>query len=169
MKYLCILCLAGLLFACDDGDLQIETIDFDSVSITTCESEITTSSTVFFKLNNKEALILTLGSGVLKNEASATQIVSAVPSASKVTYRAFSDNVSKNYFCDAIPTTSPTVIEEIEATDGEILINTTMVTDGTTTSYEHKIELSGITFITSKDERITDLQVSDFGVITTTP
>jgi len=169
MKYLCILCFLALFFSCDDGDLQIETINFDSVTISTCESDITTASTVFFKMNNKEALILTLKSGLLKNEASTTQIVSQVPNASKVTFRTFSDNVTQNYFCDDIPTTTPSVIEEIEASGGEIWINTTMVTDGTTTSFQHQIELSEITFITAQDERITDLQVSDFGIITTTP
>ena len=78
----------------------------------------------------------------------------------------FSDNVTKDYFCDAIPTTTPTVIEEIEAEDGEVLITTTLV-EGTTDTFEHTLELSGITFITSTDQRITDLQINDFGVVTT--
>lgn len=167
MKNLLFICSLILLFSCDDGDLQIETIDFDSVNITTCESTITTASTVFFKMNGTEALILTLASGVLKNEASTTTISSAVPGASTLTYRVFTDDVTKNYFCDAIPTASPEVLEQIDASNGEILITTIRVDDGTTISYEHKIELSGITFITSKNERITDLQINDFGTVTT--
>ena len=161
-------CFLALIISCNDGDLTIETIDFDSITtIQTCESTVTTSSTVYFKINGTEALILELQSGVLKNEASAVTISSLIPSQSKITYRAFSDNVSSNYFCDAIPTTTPSVVEEIEATDGEVLVTTTMVTDGTNTTYEHNIQLSGITFITSTNQRITDLQINDFGTIIT--
>ncbi|MCP4976417.1 MAG: hypothetical protein GY931_09675 [Maribacter sp.] len=166
MKNLTVLCFLALFYSCNDGDLQIETIDFDSVGINTCESTVTTSSTIFFKLNNKESLILELQSGVLKNEISSGVITSLVPSQSKVTYRVFSDNVSSAYFCDDIPTTTPLVIEEIEAEDGEILITTTLA-EGTTDTFEHAIELSGITFITSQDERITDLRISEFGTLTT--
>lgn len=166
MKHLFFLGILAILVSCDDGDLQIETIDFDSVDISTCEATVTTSSTIFFKINSKEALILELESGVLKNEVSET-LSSAIPGKSKLTYRAFSENVTSAYFCDAIPTTTPTVVEEIEAEDGEVFITTTLV-EGTTDTFEHTLELSGITFITSTDQRITDLQINEFGVVTTT-
>lgn len=166
MKNLFVLCVLSLLVSCNDGDLQIETIDFDSAAISTCESTVTTSSTIFFKINSKEALILELQSGVLKNEVSDGIITSLVPSQSILTYRVFSDNVTSNYFCDAIPTTTPSVLEEIEAEDGEVLI-TTILSEGTTDTFEHTIQLSGITFITSTDQRITDLQINEFGTITT--
>ncbi|EAR00927.1 hypothetical protein [Maribacter sp. HTCC2170] len=168
MKNLFVCCLLAIFISCDDGDLQIETIDFDSVAINTCESTITTSSTVFFKINGTEALILELQSGVLKNEVSSGSITSLVPSQSKLTYRIFSDKVASNYFCDDIPTTEPLVIEEIEAEAGEVLI-TTVLAEGTTDTYEHTIELNKITFITSQDQRITDLQINNFGVVTTQP
>ncbi|MBD1263000.1 hypothetical protein HZY62_20580 [Maribacter polysiphoniae] len=166
MKNLFVLCILTLSLSCDDGDLQIETIDFDSVDISTCESTVTTSSTIFFKISDDEALILELESGVLKNEVSET-FSSAIPGKSQLTYRIFSDDVDSDYFCDDIPTATPTVVEEIEAEDGEVLITTTLA-EGSTDTYEHTLELSGITFITSTDQRITDLQISEFGVITTT-
>ena len=166
MKNLIVLCFVALFYSCDDGDLQIETIDFDGVAISTCESTITTSSTIFFKISNEETLILELQSGVLKNEVSDGVIISLVPSQSILTYRVFSDNVTSNYFCDAIPTTTPSVIEEVEAENGEVLI-TTILLEGTTDTFEHTIQLNEITFITSTDQRITDLQINDFGTITT--
>ncbi|PIF01543.1 MAG: hypothetical protein CR994_00740 [Maribacter sp.] len=166
MKHLFILSILTLFLSCDDGDLQIETIDFDSVGISTCESPVTTSSTVFFKINKDEALILELEPGVLKNEASETYS-STIPDKSQLTYRVFSDKVTNDYFCDNIPTATPTVIEEIKAENGEILITTTLA-EGTTDTYRHTLELSGITFITSTDQRITDLQINEFGEITTT-
>ncbi|MBT8299894.1 MAG: hypothetical protein KJO63_01060 [Maribacter sp.] len=166
MKNLFILCVITLLVSCDDGDLQIETIDFNSVGISNCEATVTTSSTVFFKINNTEALILELQSDLLKNEVSPEVIISSVPSQSKLTYRVFTENVASDYFCDAIPTTTPTVLEDIIAENGEVQITTTLA-EGTTDTFEHKIELNEITFITSLNKRITDLRINEFGTITT--
>ncbi len=167
MKNFIVLCFFALFISCDDGDLQIETIDFDSITtVQSCDSPTSTSTTVFFKINDDEALILELQSDILKNEASDGVITSLVPSQSKLTYRIFSDNVASDYFCNAIPATTPSVIEEIEAENGEVLITTTL-SEGTTDTFEHTIQLSEITFITSQDERITDLQISEFGTVTT--
>ncbi|MEX0289870.1 MAG: hypothetical protein AB3N14_12240 [Flavobacteriaceae bacterium] len=166
MRVLLALLTFSLLISCDDGDLQIETIDFDSASLDFCETETTTSSTVFFKLNTTEALILELQSGVLKNEASDGQIESTVPGQSQITYRTFSDNVSRGYFCDEIPPTTPTVLEEISAQGGTVFI-TTVQNQTDTTMYDHTIEFSGISLINSKGERITDLSINDFGTIST--
>ena len=166
MRRICLLLFIGFLASCSDGDLQIETIDFDAASLDFCETTITTSSTVFFKLNTSEALILELQSGVLKNEASDGQIVSTVPGQSQIFYRTFSDNVAKSYFCDDIPPTTPTVLEEISAEGGEVFI-TTVRNETDTTMYDHTIEFSGISLINSKGERITDLSINDFGTIST--
>ena len=161
-----LLLLCCLLFACDDGDLQIEIIDFDSANIDFCENTTDTSSTFFFKLNPTEALILDLESGILQNEASDGTLVSTVPGQSQVTYRTFSGNIDKNYFCDLLPPADPTVVEEILAEGGEVFV-TTVQSQNDTTIYEHTIELSGITLINSQGERITNLNIDDFGTITT--
>lgn len=161
-----LLLLVCLFISCNDGDLQIETIDFNSASIDFCESSTDINSTFFFKLNPTESLILDLQSGVLQNEPSEGTIISNVPSQSQVTYRTFSDDVTKNYFCDQIPPATPIVLEEILAEGGEVLI-TTIQSENDTTIYEHTIELSGISLVNSKGERITNLNIDDFGTITT--
>ncbi|HMB63094.1 MAG TPA: hypothetical protein VKN36_08480 [Eudoraea sp.] len=166
MKIWIYLLLPCLFISCNDGDLQIETIDFDTAGIQYCETTPTTNSSIFFKLNTNEALILELQNGILKNEASGGQITSTVPGQSKIAYRTFSANVSKNYFCDDIPPTTPTVIEEIEAEGGEVFI-TTVQSEADTTMYEHTIEFSGISLVNAKGERITDLTINNFGTITT--
>ncbi|QBA63711.1 hypothetical protein [Muriicola soli] len=158
--------IAILLWNCNDGDLQIETIDFDDVSIQTCESTITTATTVFFKINGDEALILDLQNGILANEASSDTIVSTLPGQSSLLYRVFSGTVSQGYFCDEIPATDPTVIEEIEAISGEVLINTVQNASDTTL-YEHTILLRDVSLLNSQGERITDTSINDFGVVTT--
>lgn len=164
MKQVLYLSFLALLVSCNDGDLSIETIDFDSVDLETCESTVTTESTIFFKINDDEALILTLQSGVLKNEVSEGEIESTVPGQSQLVYRIFSDQVPKNYFCDAIPPIEPMVTEEIEAESGSVFISTVALD---TETFEHTIRLDNVSFITGTDERITDLRVNEFGTVTT--
>lgn len=165
MKKSIFLGLMTLLFSCDDGDLQIETIDFDSVNIQTCATTDLDTS-IFFKINDDEALILELQSGLLKNEVSATEIESTIGSGSKLTYRIFSDAVSSTYFCSDIPVTSPTVVSEIQAENGKVLITTAGVETDIVT-FKHTIKLSGVTFVTDTDSRITDLTINEFGTVTT--
>ena len=154
------------LLSCDDGDLAIETVDFDSITtIQTCNTVSATTSNLLFKINGSEALILELPAGLIKNEISSELITSEISSTTKLTYRIFTDNVSQNYFCDAIPPTSPTVSEEVTAEEGTIFITTTS-TDAET--FSHLIELSGISFVTADGSRITDLQIDAFGTVTTT-
>ncbi len=166
MRQSILILFSGLFVACSDGDLQIETIDFDNASVQFCESSATTATRIFFKINDDEALILNLQGGVLKNAASDGTLSSAVPGQSQLTYRIFSDAVTKAYFCGDIPPSTPLVTEEIEASAGEVLV-TTIQSATDTTAYEHTIELSGISLVNDKGERITNLTISDFGTITT--
>ena len=152
--------------ACSDGDIDIDVIDFDSASLQFCESQTTVNSSIFFKINNDEALILELQSGLLQNQATTDTIRSTIPSQSNLIYRFFNDDVSKSYFCDEIPPATPSVVEEILAEAGEVLI-TTIRSAIDTTLYEHTLKLSGVTLVNSKGERITNTQIEDFGTITT--
>jgi hypothetical protein len=156
-----------LFISCDDGDLQIETLDFDSVTIQNCDAITVDIANVLFKLNATEALILELPAGSIKNEVSEGVKEYSVASSgpTKVSYRTFSDTVSNNYFCSNIPLTTPDVVEEIIAQGGSIFITTVLNADGVT--YEHTIELSSISLVTSNDTRITDLSINNFGTVTT--
>ena len=168
MKNIFLFLVLAVVIGCDDGDLQIETLDFDSVDVDFCDDPVATTSNLLFKINGDEALILTLESGVLNNGEIGTEIVrdtSLIPSQSQITYRIFSDNVSSSYFCDDFPPVSPTVIEEIEAEDGLVIVNTIMNAD--TTAYVHTIELSGISLVSDNGERITDQTINEFGEVTT--
>ncbi|MDO6472296.1 hypothetical protein [Maribacter sp. 1_MG-2023] len=163
-KYLLIGC-SILFFGCNDGDLQIETVDFDSIeTVQSCNDVSATTENVLFKINDDEALILNLPSELLKNEVSTTEIESLVPGSSQITYRIFSETVSSSYFCDSPPPLTPTVLKEIEAEAGSVFVTTT--TEDSIT-YSHTIQLSGITFLNENGSRITDLQISEFGTVTT--
>src|SRR5690606_25939162 len=167
MKNIMIFLLLISVYSCDDGDLQIETLNFDDSDIQFCGSAATTETTIFFKTIDQEALILTLASGTLKNEASEGEIAYPISGNTKITYRIFSDRVSRNYFCDAVPPIIPTVIEEIEAQSGSVLITTIAKVEGETTTYEHTIRLNEISLVNkTNDQRITDLRINNFGIVT---
>lgn len=166
MKKVLLLFALVVINACGDGDIDIDIIDFDSAALQFCESQTTVNSTVFFKINDDEALILELQSGLLQNQATTDTIRSTIPTQSNLTYRFFDDGVSKNYFCDEIPPATPSVVEEILAEAGEVLI-TTIQSATDTTLYEHTLKLSGVTLVNSKGERITNTQIEDFGTFTT--
>ncbi|MGB5822366.1 MAG: hypothetical protein WBG90_22980 [Saonia sp.] len=159
-----------LFFSCDDGNLQIETIDFDSVSIQSCDSSIDLETVLFFKIDEDEALILDLQGDLLENITSETNaITSDIPGESQLTYRFFSDNVSNTYFCSDIPPVAPTVIDEIEAEGGTITINSKVSSLGSATkNYVHEVEIINLTLVNSLDERLTDAAGFDYGDITTT-
>ncbi len=158
MKKLILISTLFLFISCSDGDLQIETLDFDSVVAQNCGT-LSTNTTLFFKIDGNEALILTLQSDILKNEATTEDIISVIPSESKLVYRTFSDNISKNYFCDTLPPIAPTVTEEIEAANGSVIIKTVA---GENDTFIHTISLSNITLLKGDGTRITDLTISNF-------
>ena len=164
---LLVLCL-GTFFSCSDGDLEIETINFDSITLQFCSSPNPTSTNLLFKINDTEALILELQSGVLNNGVVGETVISEsnVPNQSQVTYRIFSDSVDDGYFCDDIPPAEPIVIDEVEAQDGQVIIET-VVDPNDNTKFVHTISLSGISFVTKNGERITNLAINEFGEVTT--
>lgn len=165
MKRIPILLLLLTLLGCSDGDLQIETLDFDSVSIELCEESATLDTEIFFKRNGSEALILSLQSDLLKNEASTETITSTIPGQSQLTYRVFNENITSDYFCADFPPASPVVVEEIEADAGQVLVTTVAVDE---TNFQHTIQLLDINLTNENGERITDLSINEFGEITTT-
>lgn len=166
-KLFILFCILGANFSCSDGDLEIETIDFNDVAPQFCVTPDPATNNILFKINGTEALILDLQSGALNNgvigDTISTQ--STVPSQSSLTFRVFSETVTNTYFCDDIPPVTPTVVEEILAQEGNILIET--IIDADTTNYVHTISLSDISFVNEAGERITNLTIDAFGEVVT--
>ncbi len=162
MSFLAILC------SCDDGNLQIEGVDFDDVNIDSCGNvDDATDTTFFFKTNGDEALLLTLNSGLLENitslDGSITSNISATGSP-QLLYRLFTGDVSSSYFCDEIPPLEPTVLAENFATGGEITILTNV---GSVTAsekvYSHNITIRDLSLTNDNGERLTDTSILEYG------
>jgi len=168
MKRLPFFLLVLTFWGCSDGDLQIETLDFDSVAIQDCSNIDVTSGNILFKISGEEALILELENGILNNgnsETDTVETISGIPGNSRLIYRVFSDNVTSGYFCDDFPPADPTVIEEIEAEAGSIIVKSIAINDST--EFSHTLQFSGIRLTNASGERITDLSINDFGEIIT--
>lgn len=168
MKKVSLLFLLTILTACSAGDLEVENIDFESATVSSCNSGIET--TVFFKLKSNEGLILEIPSGILKNEVSIQPYTSAIPTNSKLIYRLFNENISNSYFCSSIPPSSPAVISEMEATGGTVQITTTAVTntEGEVTSYTHLIVIIDLVLTNEQGESIVN-PILNYGSFSTTP
>lgn len=167
-KLILVLVLFGFM-SCDDGDLTVEALDFDSSTISSC----TTSPGVelLFKINDVDALILEVPSTLLVNtvtEIDTPRTAELTAANANAFYRSFNTSVSSSYFCDAIPPSGINVSLEYEANSGTIEVITVAVDsdeDGTADSYEHTITLLNVVF-NNDGESIID-ENFDYGTFTT--
>ncbi|WP_051234424.1 hypothetical protein [Flavobacterium denitrificans] len=152
-KYASLLFFALLLNGCDDGDLTVETIDFDDVTATSCDPA---TNALIYKLKPQESLLLQMPANSLKNEPTTTDTLAYNIDNSnfRFFYRAYDGAVSKPNVCDAIPPSTPNINEEWYALSGKIQIATKAIyldpapADGHTeiTGYNHNITLRGVSF-----------------------
>ncbi|MGP1990545.1 hypothetical protein D9V96_001500 [Zobellia laminariae] len=173
MKKTLLLGILILLSACDDGDLQIENVDFELIALESCgDEEDPLDTTFFFKTDDDDAYLLELESGLLFNQTSTEgALTSSLGGSSDLIYRFFSDDVSSDYFCSTIPATEPTVLSESTAAAGDIAINTkvTAVSKDVKT-YSHTILITGLVLTNEQNESITDTSSFTYGTFkTSTP
>lgn len=154
-KYACLLFFALLLNGCDDGNLTVDSIDFDTVASTNCD----TTNTLLYKLKDRESLLLQLAPGsLINNPTPAGQpVIYNIDDKTqyRVVYRAYDGTVGVPNICGVIPPKTPNVIEEWVGTQGKIEITTTQISsppsevDGSTriTGYNHNIIFRNITFL----------------------
>ncbi|SDE58427.1 hypothetical protein SAMN05421636_10618 [Pricia antarctica] len=170
-KILFLVFLIGLS-SCDDGDLQIEQVDFDASKIESCPGLADpTQTTFFFKIDQDEALLLNLAGGLINNATSEPgTLASTIPEPSNLIYRFFSGNVTSAYFCDAIPPLEPSVVKENLATAGNISIDTKVDTlTAETKDYRHTISITDLSLKNDKGEQLTDLSTLVYGDLITKP
>nr|WP_315152366.1 hypothetical protein [uncultured Flavobacterium sp.] len=149
-RFIGILCCAIAFSACDDGDLIVDTIDFDEVATSTCPD-----NNLLFKLKEGETLILNVPEETFKEDATAedTPIELDINSTNQVVYNFYDGKVGEANVCDLIPPATPNVKTQWNASSGIIEITTETVkssnaADNSTkiTGYKHNIIFKNITF-----------------------
>jgi hypothetical protein len=124
-KYFAIL-LFSVLISCNDGDVILTTFDFDESALQFCGGP---GGYLFFKINQvgSESLSVRLGSNEQLFLESDTLDISLDGTSNYVNYRIFSEQVDSDYFCNAVPPTSPNVSDEYVAESG--IVNLITITE----------------------------------------
>lgn len=149
-----------LCTSCDDGDLVFQDIDFSTVAAKKCDNKI-------YKISDAEALILKIGDSdtddnflaafpLEPTETNDPTKINIDNSINRVVYRLYNGAVSEANICGSIPAAFPAIIEEWEATSGEIEIITRDIAIANTnlgfeggekiTGYQHNIVFNNVTF-----------------------
>jgi hypothetical protein len=150
-----------LLSSCDDGDLVVETFNFDDASIQKC-----TDSAPLFKINAEELLLLDIPASFFPNEVTpdGQPRIATISSENRVIYRKYDGEVSNSVICSVVPPASPLVQQEWNAAaGGTIEIVTTEVTttdpvtsEVTVTGYKHQIKFITMEFVGTQNSFVYD-------------
>jgi hypothetical protein len=158
-RFLSLLIFVLVLNGCDDGNLNLETISFDS---TTTQSCITNN--LIYKLKDKEALLLEIPQTTFVNEPTNPNNPISIDinnSNYRLVYRFYNGTVSSDNICSTIPPATPLVTDQWTATSGKIEIITTAIksintTDNSSriTGYNHNISFRNITFARNSGNQV---------------
>jgi len=107
-RLLAILFLSLSLYSCNDGEIIVNTFNFDDVPLKTCGD---VGNYVFYKENTRvyESLSLRLGTMDSIYNTQGTKIYELSDNTNFVNYRSYDGPLGNNYFCSSIPPTAPTV------------------------------------------------------------
>ena len=168
--------LLALLGSCDDGDVEVQVIDFDSVQPQKCSD-----TNLLYKFNTTDALLFNISSAsvfaaTFLNDVTPTAVprtLSISSTENRVVYRAYNGAVAAGNFCGTILNASPSVTEEWTAVSGTTQITTTALktTNATSgfekiTKYNHLIVFKNLVF--QKPVGTQTVETLNFGNYTTT-
>ncbi|MGX7668519.1 hypothetical protein [Flavobacterium pedocola] len=169
-KFFGLLVCALLLGSCDDGDMVLESLNFDSVSIQKC-----TDKEVLFKIKGEELLLLDIPASNFPNEVTpvGSPRIVEITESNMVLYRKYNGSLSNSTICSEIPPATPTVLKEWTASPGgtiQIITTEKTVTDPVTnevtvTGYNHQIKFINIQFVNPDDSFVFEEYL--FGTYTT--
>jgi hypothetical protein len=151
-QFLMILVCVFAFSACDDGDLIVDTIDFDEVQTSECSE---TGNNLLFKLKESESLILNIPEDSFTNDATPegkpTELV--INTTNQVVYNFYDGKVGSEKICNLIDPGFPNVNTQWNAASGIIEITTDVQktvneTEKSTriTGYKNVIVFKNITF-----------------------
>lgn len=137
---------------CDDGKLEVKSINFTSVLVQSCST-----NNLLYKNNGTELLILDIPLTKFANDETMANnpIVVNLSSTERVIYRSYNGSVGSANICPTLPSTTPQVQQEWVATNGVVLITSTAIktfdnnTNATRiTGYKHNIVFRNLTWDT---------------------
>lgn len=143
--------LLVIVFACDDGNFEVPSFEFDTV-VNTC------GTYVFYRTNTAEteAFILQLEETDIPQEETTTTIPIT---ATNCSYRIFDAAVEGSYFCSDVPPIAPSVSKNWEAVAGSnnlmSIVAISIIDEDTDEiiGYEYEIVLNNLV-LESNDEQI---------------
>lgn len=120
-SFVALLIYMTALISCDDGDIVVTELDFTDLTLERCDN----FDFLFYKINPTSnetiALSFTTTEPILSEAGTRTIDLSGE---NEIIYRKFDDEVTDSYFCNPIPPTEPSVIDELFSTSGEVDIIT---------------------------------------------
>ena len=159
MKKLYTLFITLLFISCSDGDFEVPAFEFTE-TINSCDDYF------LFKTSDSktETLFISFSSTQIGSRVGEKSY--SVSSSLPVTYRIFDDKIGTDYFCQTVPPTRPTVLKELNAEGGSIVIFTSEIldTNNVVTGYSYDISFNSLLFMDA-NERIF-FETLNFGTFT---
>jgi len=129
-NYFYILFLLLGFTSCDDGDIIINNFDFEETNIKGCDKD--GKPKVFYKINTNDVFesisLVTNNASIssLPNILSTTTdpISFNLDDNNKINYRVYDGTVTRDYFCNTLPPSTPKVIQEFISVGGTVVITT---------------------------------------------
>ena len=150
-RFLGLLICAFAFNSCDDGNLILETINFEKATTQSCST-----NDIIYKLKEKESLIFEIPKTTFVNEPTVPgtpTLININNTDNRVVYRSYTATIAADNICNTIPPATPTVVDQWKASAGVIQIITTPIkttntTDNSTriTDYNHNIVFKNIIF-----------------------
>jgi hypothetical protein len=159
MKKIFTLIITLFLVSCSDGDFEVPAFEF-AETINSCNDYFLYKTST----SKTEVLFTSLSNTQLASKVGEKTF--SISSSLAVTYRIFNDGIDNDYFCQTVPPTTPTVLKELEAQSGTIVITTSEILDGNNvvTGYIYDISFKNLLFM-DESERIY-FETLDFGTFT---
>lgn len=126
-----------VILSCKDGEIEVPAFTFEDSLYSCGDYTLHRRNT-----DNTKAIILTLDNTDLPSASGTTTL--AGTTSRTVLYRIFDSAISSDYFCAAIPPSSPQVVEEWQGTSFTLTVETIEDTTTTPVSYHHTITLNDL-------------------------
>jgi hypothetical protein len=121
-KIIGLLLITTLFNACDDGDVQVETVDLNDAQTKKC-----TENNVLYQIKDTKSIILELSSAQFTSFFENKMKVKTDFIAGSLLYRIYNGNVALENICGSIRPTTPNVTEEWTAQSALLQVTTTAV------------------------------------------